>query len=209
VGLSLRSRLSTLAAALRPRYRLRPDALWLALMPAGTVAFAAYLGLAGGGAMSPFSEQQLWGRRFAGPFGGLWSGAVAAVAGARQLLSLQGHHSYLPAGATGAPLVSASHDVVLFLFLVGALVALVGVLRVLPAAYGAYSLLALALPLSYPVSGEPLMSLPRFALVLFPLGMWMGGWLAAHPRARAPALACSAAAMVFFTAAFATWHWVS
>jgi hypothetical protein len=100
-------------------------------------------------------------------------------------------------------LVSASHDVVLLCFLIGTVVALVGVFRVLPFAYGAYSLLALALPLSYPVAGEPLMSLPRFALVLFPLSMWM------HPRARAPLMVCSAVAMAFFTAAFATWHWVS
>jgi hypothetical protein len=195
-------------ALARPRYRLRADLLWLALMPLGAALFAAYLGLAGGDPATPFHSQQLWGRHFAGPFGGIPSGAMAVFEGLRQLLSLQGHHSYF-AQATGAPLVSASHNVLLFLFAIGAALALIGVLRMLPTAYGAYVLLALALPLSYPVTGEPLMSLPRFLVVLFPLSMWLGGWLAAHPRARAPLIALSALSMAFFTGAFASWHWVA
>ena len=62
-------------------------------------------------------------------------------------------------------------------------------LRRLPLAYGAYVIAALALPLSYPVTAQPLMSLPRFLVVLFPLSMWLAAWLAAHPRAQRPALA--------------------
>jgi hypothetical protein len=200
--------ISRLRSCARPRYKLRWNAMWVALMPLGVVVFAAYLGLSGGDPTSPFSSQQLWERHFAGPFVGLWDGAVAAFEGVRQLVSMQGHHSYV-AHASGAPLVSASHDIVLFVFAVMAIVAVVGVLRTLPLAYGAYVVLALALPMSYPVAGEPLMSLPRFLLVLFPLGMWMGGWLAGHPRARAPVLLASALSMAFFTGAFATWHWVS
>ncbi len=196
------------ASLLAPRYRLRRDVLWLALMPLGTALFAAYLGLAGGDAAAPFHSQALWGRHFAGPFGGVWSASVAAFDGVRQLASLQGAHSYFPP-ASGAPLVSASHNVLLLAFVIGAAVAVVGVLRALPPAYGVYVLLALALPLSYPVSSEPLMSLPRFLLVLFPLAMWLGAWLAAHPRARAPVLVLSALSMAFFTAAFASWHWVA
>ena len=87
--------------------------------------------------------------------------------------------------------------------------AIVGVLRTLPFAYGAYVIVALAMPLSYPVAAQPLMSLPRFELVLFPLQMWFAGWLAARPRARAPAIVMSALLLVLFTAAFATWHWVA
>ena len=59
-------------------------------------------------------------------------------------------------------------------------------LRRLPLAYGAYVLAALALPLSYPVSAQPLMSLPRFLLVLFPLGIWLAAWLVERPRLAAP-----------------------
>jgi Mannosyltransferase (PIG-V) len=208
LALRLDGGLRALARALHPRYRLRKGILWLALMPAGVGLFAAYLGLAGGSASTPFRSQQLWGRHFAGPFGGLWDGAVAAFDGMRQFLSSQAHHSYFPQ-ASGSPLVSASHNVLLFAFALAALVAVVGVLRTLPFAYGAYVLLALALPLSYPVSSEPLMSFPRFLLVLFPLTMWFASWLAARPRARVPVLALSAISMMFFTGAFATWHWVA
>jgi hypothetical protein len=79
----------------------------------------------------------------------------------------------------------------------------------MPLAYGAYVIVALALPLSYPVSSEPLMSLPRFLVVLFPLSIWFAAWLAAHPRAQRPALACSGLLMALFVAQFATWHWVA
>ena len=84
-----------------------------------------------------------------------------------------------------------------------------GVLRLLPLAYGVYVLAALALPLSYPVASQPLMSLPRFLVVLFPLSIWLAAWLAEHPRARAPALVVSALLMAVFVAQFATWHWVA
>jgi hypothetical protein len=80
---------------------------------------------------------------------------------------------------------------------------------VLPLAYGAYVLAALALPLSYPDRAQPLMSLPRFLVVLFPLGIWFAAWLATRPRAQKPALAASALLMAFFGAQFATWHWVA
>jgi hypothetical protein len=201
-------RMRRLAALVCPRYRVRKDLAWLGLMPLGVALFAAYLGLAGGNASAPFATQQLWGRHFVGPFAGVWSAAVAAFDGLRQLLSLQGHHSYFP-HAAGAPLVSASHNVLLFAFAVGAAFAVVGVLRTLPLAYGVYVLLALALPLSYPVGSEPLMSLPRFLLVLFPLSMWLGRWLASHPRARVPLFAASGVSLAFFTGAFASWHWLA
>jgi hypothetical protein len=83
-----------------------------------------------------------------------------------------------------------------------------GVLRRLPAAYGAYVIAALALPLSYPVGPQPLMSLPRFVAVLFPCFMALGAWLAEGGRARrAAVLAPSSAGLVVVAAVFSTWHW--
>ncbi len=78
----------------------------------------------------------------------------------------------------------------LLAFLLAALVAVVGVLRRLPLAYGAYVIAALALPLSYPVRAQPLMSLPRFLVVLFPLGIWLAAWLAEHPARAAARTGC-------------------
>jgi hypothetical protein len=193
---------------LRPRYRVRRDLLWLGLLPAGVVLYGACLALYGGDALAPLHAQDMWGRHFAGPFVGVWDGLRAAFEGARQLLSFQRHHLYFPQ-APGSPFVSAGHNLVLLAFLLAALPAIAGVMRRLPVAYGVYVIAALALPLSYPVSAQPLMSLPRFLVVLFPLNIWFAGWLAAHPRASRPALALSALAMVCFGAQFATWHWVA
>jgi hypothetical protein len=191
-----------------PRYRWRGDVLWLGLIPAGLGAYMGYLALSGASPLLPFHAQAVWGRHFAGPFVGVWDGTVAALQGARQLLSLQTHHLYFPL-AGGSPRIAAEHNLLLLAFLLAAIPALVGVLRTLPAAYGLYALAALAMPLSYPVAAQPLMSLPRFLLVLFPLVMWLGAWLAARPRAQRPALALSALSMALFGAQFATWHWVA
>jgi hypothetical protein len=191
-----------------PRYRVRPDAAWLLVVPVGLAAYMGYLALEDVGATAPFHAQDVWFRHFAGPFGGLHDAIVAAWEGARQLL--QG--SRVPVrftAAGGDPYTVASHNLVLFGFLVAAVPAIVGVVRRLPIAYGAYVLAALALPLSYPVGPQPLMSLPRFLAVLFPLHMWAGWWLAGRQRTGAVALAASAAALAFFSGAFATWHWVA
>ena len=196
------------AGRLRPRYRPRADALAVVLVPLGLAAYMGYLAARGGDPMLPFHAQAVWSREFAGPVHTLWLGAVAAFDGARQLVSMQTAHKYFTAGH-GSPLISAQHNISDLLFLLVAVVATVGVLRTLPLAYGAYVLAALAMPLSYPVSYEPLMSLPRFLVVLFPLFMWGGGALASRPRARIPVFAISTALLVFFVAQFATWHWVA
>jgi len=198
-----------LLSALRPRYRLRADALWLALVPAGLGLYMAHLAFAGGDALAPFHAEAVWKRDFAGPYGGIWDGAKAAYAGLRQVMSFQRHHVYFPA-AGGSPFINAGHNLLLFAFLLVAIPATIGVLRLLPVAYGAYVLAALALPLSYPVASQPLMSLPRFLLVLFPLNMWLAVRLAERPQALTRAvLLTSGLAMMFFVGEFSTWHWVA
>ena len=173
-----------------PRRRAR-DAAWIALVPAGLAAFCVALALGGGDAFAPLHAQDVWFRRFAGPFVGVWDGTAAAWRGLHHL---------------DAPFARA--DVVLFCFLLLAIPAVVGVLRRLPPAYGADVLAALALPLSYPVGPQPLMSLPRFLAVLFPLFMWLGAWMADGGRGRRIAvLAPAAAGLVAVTAVVATWHW--
>ena len=195
--------------ALRPRYRVRRDALWLVLVPVGIGLYMAHLALAGGDALAPFHAEAVWSRHFAGPYGGIWDGAKAAFEGLRQLLSFQRRHVYFPA-AGGSPFIDAGHNLLLWVCLLAAIPMMVGVLRLLPLAYGVYGLAALALPLSYPVASQPLMSLPRFLLVLFPLNMWLAVRLAPRPRllGRA-ALVLSGLALVFFVGQFATWHWVA
>jgi Mannosyltransferase (PIG-V) len=167
------------------------EGAWIALVPLGPAAFAAALALGGGDPLAPLHAQDAWHRTFAWPFAAIADGTVAAWDGL-------GHLSD-PA---------ARHDVVLFVFLALAVPAVAGVLRRLPPAYGAYVVCALALPLSFPVGPQPLMSLPRFLAVLFPLFMWLGLWLSEGGRARRMAvLVPSAAGLAAASAVVATWHW--
>jgi hypothetical protein len=203
-----RARALAFARALRPRYRPRADLLWLALVPAGVALYCGWLALAGGEALGPFHAEAAWSRHFVGPYLGAWDGVKAGFDGLRQLLSMQSHHIYFRL-AGGSPFIAAWHNLMELAFLALAVLAVIGVLRRLPLAYGAYVIAALALPLSYPVAPQPLMSVPRYLVVLFPLGIWLAAWLAERPRVQRPAFVLSAALMVFFVGQFATWHWVA
>jgi hypothetical protein len=196
------------ARALIPRYRLRREVLWLALLPAGVLLYGVWLAFSGGELLGPFHAESAWSRHLVGPFVGVWDGLVAGFDGLRQLLSFQRTHIFFPIAA-GNPYIVASHNLLALVFLIAAVPAFVGVARRLPPAYAAYILAALALPLSYPVAPQPLMSIPRYLVVLFPMSMWLAAWLAERPRLQWPALAASILVMVFFAGQFATWHWVA
>jgi len=189
--------------------RAQAPLLGVALVPLGLLAFCGWFALTGDDVTAPLDAQKVWFREFSGPFVGLWDGTVAAVQGARQLLS-GGRHPVYFTKAGGDPLVVGQENVVLFVFFAACLPAVVGVVRRLPLAYGAYVVVALALPLSTPVAPQPLMSTPRFLAVLFPLYLWAGWWLARGPARRgALVLGGSAVLLCVFSARFATWHWVA
>jgi Mannosyltransferase (PIG-V) len=182
---------------------------WLTLVPAGLAAFCGYLALDGASATAPFHAQETWHRTLAGPWGGVRDAAVAAYEGVRQLLHGSGDRVYFTR-AGGDPLAVARHNIMLFAFLLMAVPALAGALRRLPLAHGAYAAVALLLPLSYPVGPQPLMSLPRFEAVLYPLFLWLGWWLARGPAWRRGAvLGTFAAGLAAFSALSSTWHWVA
>lgn len=194
--------------SLRARRPLRADALWLLLVPLGLASYCGFLALGGHDPLAPFQAQEVWFRSFAGPFVGAWDGLVAAVQGARQLLSGAREPVFFTA-AGGDPFVVARHNIELFAWLALVLAALAGVLRRLPAAYGAYVVAALALPLSYPVGPQPLMSLPRFVAVLFPLAIWLALWMTGRARRERLVLGALAAGLAVYSGIFATWHWVA
>ena len=193
-------------ARLAPRFRPSREAGWILLVPVGFGAFLLALALAGIDPLSPFHAHRVWFRHFAGPFGGVWDGAVAAWDGLRQLLHGPAPPVYFKV-AGGNPLLVAEQNLVLFCFLVGAVIALVGAFRRLPVAYAAYAVAVLALPLSYPVTPQPLQSISRYLVVVFPLFMWAGWWISRR-RVITPAVAVSAVLLGLFTAQFATWRFV-
>jgi hypothetical protein len=175
---------------------------WLALVPAGLVAFCVALGLSGEDPLAPFSAQDAWDRSFVGPYGAILGGAVAGARGIGQLWSGEPRPT--------VPFDPAVLDAMLLGTLVVVLVALAGALRRLPPAYGLYALAALALPLSFPVEGQPLMSLPRFAAVLWPLHLWLALWLVDRaPAVRHAVVGVSLAGLAVTSGLVATWSWVA
>ncbi|MEA2375976.1 MAG: hypothetical protein QOD53_2439, partial [Thermoleophilaceae bacterium] len=192
---------------LPPRYPLRPDVLWLALVPLGVAGYSAYLGIKHGDALAWAHLQDAWFRHFAGPFGGLWEGARSAWDGVSQLVNGSG----VAASVNGAAVDrtrEAVENIGLFGFALAAVVATAGTFRRLPAAYGAYVVAALALPLSFPAHGQPLMSLPRFLAVLFPLFIWLALWCEERRRTT-EVMIVFAALLGLFTAQYAAWEWVA
>ena len=196
----------------------RPRPVWalLLLVPAGLAAFSLWLQVTGGdgfgggpGWRAPFDAQQQWLREWSGPIVGVKDGLLAGWAGIRQLVVGADGRNYWPR-AGGDVIDTARTNLTYAFFLVLAVPALVGVARRLPLAYLAYCLAALAMPLSYAVGPEPLMSLPRFEWVLFPLFAWAGWWL--HRRGTAWRVAVygvSVVWLVWMAAQFATWRWVA
>ncbi len=189
------------------RERRPRDAAWLLLGPLGLAAYAAWLGLVEGDALRFLDVQDAWSRELAVPFAAAWDGLSAAVDGVRQLASGSRSPVYFELAA-GDPFRIAAINIMLFVTLVFALVAFAGVWRRLPKAYGAWVGASLLLPLTFPVKPQPLMSLPRFVAVLFPIFMWLA-IVCDERRITDRVVAVSAIGLGLFTAQFASWHWIS
>ena len=198
----------------RRAYPLRRDALWILLVPLGTIAYLVYLWIATGDPWRFGDAQALWGREFGhlgpvplGPIAGLATGIWEGLIGAGQILiGTGGSTVWSPDDAQS--LRGAGVNLEALLFLVLAIAATIGVLRRLPLAYGAYAVALLLFPLSFPREGLPLFSMPRFVAVVFPIFIWLAIWLREREWER-PALALSAALLALYSAQWATWQWVS
>ncbi len=128
----------------------------------GLGAVLGYAYLRAGDALAPIHAERVWGRLFHGPF-------AAALPAARDALQA---------------IIGASHPdwafepgwlrFTQFCFLLVAAGVVVWTLRRLPLGYGAYLVLALALPLSTFWPQHPLMSFVRFLAVLFPVYLCLG-----------------------------------
>jgi hypothetical protein len=147
----------------------------------------------------------------AGPLGGIWDALRAGWAAVEQLASGSNAHVYWTAvsAADSAPLRTAALNLELLAFLVLFVVLTVIAWREFGAPYGLFAALSIALPLSTPSSRWPLLSLPRFGLVIFPLFLslaWLGGRRA---NANTAILATSAALLGVFVTQWALWDWVA
>lgn len=173
---------STEKSLFRVRYPLRPSALWLLAVPAGLIAYMAYLGMNLGDPGAVFSAQDQWGRTFI-PLGGLALGIRDGVSGAVELL-VPGLTTQLDGPSLVAPQLIALRDVFMLGFLLLGLWLVYEAAKRLTPAYTAYAVCGLALPVSVPAQGNALMSLPRFMFVLFPLWIALALWTAERGRYR-------------------------
>jgi hypothetical protein len=142
-----------------------------------------------------WGAQDLWHRHVsrAGPVGGIWDGVSALWRSA-------------PSGA--APLHATAVNVEGAVFLAIFLVLTVLAWRLLGPAYGLFCALSLAIPLTLPSSRWPLLSLPRFGLVVFPFFLALA-WLGARPRVHAAIVSVSALFLGIAVAQWALWQWVA
>jgi hypothetical protein len=185
---------------LLPRYRPRLDALWLALVPSGIVAFSAYLHFARGDAFMWLHNQAeggATGNHAFFPLKGLKDGAEYAWQALTLLAAKQPDTTQLK-----------FDDLVNFGALIVIIVALATMWKRLPMAYLVCALAFVVIPLSATTSAEPLKSFARYATIAFPLFIWLA---VVTERRKATWWVAGAMGVVLIaqTGAFARWQWVA
>ena len=140
-----------------------------------------------------WDAQDRWHRRLspAGPLGGIWEALT----------------NWTPSdvGPQHAIAVNVEGLVALVVFAALTVVAW----RRFGAPYGLFAAVSLVIPLSYPSDRWPLLSLPRFGLVIFPLFMALAAVTAGRPRAHTAVVACSALLLGVAVVQWALWQWVA
>jgi hypothetical protein len=217
-GLAAATRLAGLVVAVplivlylqaRPRKRPGCGLAWLLVIPAGSLAFLAYLGIHGDWLAPLHASRTYWDRRLV-PGLGLVDGIEAAVRSFHQLVVGPGHRILVTplGGELSDPLRLAAANLTDFAFLGFAVVSAIGVVRRLPAAYGAYVLASLAVIVSTTVPYEPLASFPRYLAAVFPCQVWLATRLQGRVSRRV-ALVLSGLLLAVFSAQFARGAWVA
>ena len=173
-------------------------------------AYPLYLWADRGDALAFARAQDVWTRHvsWAGPLGGVWDGLRAGWAGVRQLVAGSGGTVYWPAAEGTDPLRAAAVNLEGLAFLVLFVGLTVVAWRRFGAPYGLYAALSLAIPLSVPSERWPLLSLPRFGLVVFPLFLALGA-LGGRPRLHVGIVSVSSIMLGVAIVQWSLWQWVA
>lgn len=175
--------------ALRRRDRLRACGGLLLAVPVAAV-YPLVLRWQTGDAWAFAHAQSRWHRHFS-PLGGVWQAFV----------------HWTPTGAGRNHAIAVNAEDLVFLFVFVALAVLVW--QRFGAAYGMFTAVSLAIPLCYPSSRWPLLSLPRFGLVIFPLFLALAALTAGRPRLHTAVVACSSLLLGIAVVQWALWQWVA
>jgi mannosyltransferase PIG-V len=190
--------------------RRRDALLRLAAAPALFALYPLWLWWRIGDPWAFLGAEDVWGRHlsWAGPLGGLWDGLRAGWAGVRQLASGSDSTRYWSAVQDADPDRVAAVNLQQLAFFVLFAALTVVVWRRFGAAYGLFAAVSLAIPLSLPGERWPLLSMPRFGLVIFPLFLALAA-LGARPRVHAAVVVVSAVLLGIVCAQWALWQWVA
>ena len=143
-----------------------------------------------------------------GPIGGIRDGLRAGWAGVLQLASGSNDHRYWVFVRDTPPLRVAAINLEQLAFLVLFVALTVVVWRRFGAPYGLYCTLSLAIPLSMPAQRWPLLSIPRFGLVVFPFFLALAS-LGGRPRVHTAIVGVSAIMLGVAVVQWALWQWVA
>jgi len=162
---------------------LRPLA-GLALVPLGLLSYMGYLWVLRGDPLYFSHVQAHWGRHLAYPWESVYHSWKIVT------------QSHLPQAVANSAL-----EVAFTALMVAILIA--GFWRLRPS-YSVY----MALSILIPMSTSSLMSMPRFALVLFPMFVMLALW-GARPSVNNAIVAFSLPILGLYTVLFADWYWVA
>jgi Mannosyltransferase (PIG-V) len=178
---------------------------WVLLPVVALVGYLAALAASGWGWLAPFAGESLWHRSTAGPVMTL---AVALRTAWRSLGQLvAGVHPVWHPAAVGV-LSPEAESILLLGVLAGALWALWQCRRRLGIEYAAYGVAALIVCSASTFRGQPLLSLDRFVLTIFPLWMAAGAWVARR-RLTIYVVPVGAVALVTYAFWFARWSFIA
>jgi hypothetical protein len=158
--------------------------LGMVLVPLGLAAYMAYLWVLNGDPLRFSHVQTHWGRHFTAPW--------VSFANTIQKIA----HAHAPQTIANQSLELAFTVLMIVVLVVG--------LRRLRLSYVVY----MALSILIPMCTGSLMSMPRFALVLFPMFALFGLW-GARPTFGNAYVAFSLPLLGLFTVLFADWYWVA
>ena len=164
--------------------RLAKVVVGIVAIPLGLGAYMSWLWVLNGDPLYFSHVQTHWNRHFAAP----WVSATTA---------------FEKVATAKSPLVAANQTIEIFftILMIGVLVA--GLRRMRPS-YSAY----MALSILIPMSTSSLMSMPRFALVLFPMFSLLAVW-GGRSWVNNTIVAFSLPLLGLFTVLFADWYWVA
>jgi mannosyltransferase PIG-V len=185
-------------------YRWR--GVYLALAPSGLALYAAYLWWRFGDPLLFYTQQSRWGREATGPLDTLLGALTRGGQGIAGLFSPRLWAD--PSLGRVADALAAANNAYNLIFLGLALALLAAGLRVLPPDLSAYAFLLILPPTLFGTPQGPLMGLPRYVLVAFPLFIVLGVLLRDR-RLLGGWLVLSTIFSLVLCALFVTWRFVA